>query len=289
MNCPKCGAVADDGAEECAGCGIVFSRWRDRPLRPSLTNTPLPAPEQRVPASLIIAGVIVFVVIGIVWTAHRRAARASQKDDLTAQLDEINNKGQAERDRIRNEATKGYQAAEHDRAVAAEAAAKAARQLPPTITEADLRTLIEQDAFFQESVVAPVPKVFDGREYASVARRYPALINAVREELVEFDPPFDPKAPRTTDAQIQVHVPSAALYKVAGINDRGDTYEIDLGRRRLDTLTIESAGDFKIETGLTFTYEHPVGKALLPDVKARGHASLTRGANGWRVDSLTHE
>ena len=289
MNCPKCGVVAAAGAEECGACGIVFSRWRDRPVRPSLTNTPLPAPEQRVPASLIIAGVIVFVIIGLVWTAHRRAARASEKNgDMTALLDDINNKGQAERERIRNEAQKGYRAAEHDQAVAAAAAAKIARQLPPTITEADLRALIEQDAFFQDNVTASVPKAFTAGDYSSVARQYPALPGALKEELIEFDPPFDPKA-RPTDTYIQGHVPSMALYNVAAANDRGDTYEFDVGRRRLDTLTIHSAGDFKIEAAFSYTYEHPAGRALLPGVKAYGHASLTRGASGWRVDSVTHQ
>jgi len=294
VNCPKCGVATAAGAEECAACGIVFSRWRERPLRPSLSDTPLPAvppppvEQQRVPMPLIIAGAIVFIVIGVIWTAHRRSVRASGKDDMTAMLDDINTKGQVERDRIRNEVETGYRAAEHDQAVAAAAAAKAARQLPPTITEAALRELIEQDAFFQESVVTLVPKVFDARNYASVVRQYPAIPGALREQLIEVDPPFDPKVRRPTDAQIEVHVPSTAFYKVAMIRDRGDSYEIDVGRR-LDTLTIESAGDFKIEAAFLYTYEHPVGATLLPDVKTRGHVSLTRGADGWRVDSLTHQ
>ncbi len=294
MNCPKCGVVAAAGAEECAACGVVFSRWRERPLRPSLSNTPLPsappAPveQQRIPAPLIIAGVIVFVVVGLLWTAHRRAARASEPGDVTAMLDDINNKGQAERDRRRNEAAKGLRAEEHERAQAAAAAAKAASQLPPTITEADVRALIERDAFFQENVLMSVPKAFDAPQYPSVAQKYPALPGALHEELIEFEPPFDPKFPHVNPQQIQVHVPSTAFYKVAMINDRADTYEIDVGRRRLDALTVESAGDFKIEAGFSYTYEHAVGKALLPQMKRSGHASLTRGAEGWRIDLLTH-
>ena len=295
MNCPKCGVVAAAGAEECGACGIVFSRWRERPLRPSLSNTPLPsvAPppvqQQSVPAALIIAGAIVFIIIGIGWTAHRRAARANEKGDLTAMLDDINNKGQVERNRIRREAEQGYRASEHDQAVAAAAAAKAARQLPPTITEAELRALIERDALFQDNVVAPVPKAFDARDYSSIEREYPAFDGALREQLIELDPPYNPANRRGDEGRISVKIPPAALYNVAGVNDRGDTNEIDVGRRRIETLTIQGAGDFKIETAFTYTYEHPVGKALFPHVRPYGHASLTRGADGWRVDSVTHE
>ncbi|HEY2323197.1 MAG TPA: hypothetical protein VGJ82_10090 [Thermoanaerobaculia bacterium] len=285
MNCPKCGVVAAAGAEECAACGIVFSRWRERPLR---TSPPPVEGHQRIPTPLIIAGAIVFILIGLIWTAHRRSARASEKSDMSAMLDDINNKGKAERDRLRDEAEKGYRAAQHDQAVASAAAANAARQLPPTITEADLRTLIEQDVFFQEHVLVSVPKSFSSREYASVARQYPALTGAIREGLIEFDPPFDPKAPGRTDRQIYVHVPPLALYKVPTINDRPDTYELDLGRRRLADVTIENAADFAIAAAFTYDYEQSVGSALL-DVKRVGHASLKRAADGWRLDSLTHQ
>jgi hypothetical protein len=231
---------------------------------------------------LLIAGAIVFVLLGIVWTAHRHSARANAKSDLDGLLNDINNKGQAGRDHLREASI----AARHDQAVAAAAAAKSLRALPPTLTEADLRALIEADGLFHENVTVRVPKYFDSRDYASVAKTYPALGPAKREGLVEFDPPFDGVHP--TDEPIEVKTPSMALYKVEMVSDRGDTYEIDVGKRTLDTVTVQTVTDFKVEAAFTFTYEHEVGNALKPDGYAKtGHASLARGADGWRLDSIT--
>lgn len=30
MNCPNCGTAAGDGATECASCGLLFAKWRER-------------------------------------------------------------------------------------------------------------------------------------------------------------------------------------------------------------------------------------------------------------------
>jgi hypothetical protein len=288
MNCPKCGAVAATGAEECAACGIIFSRWREIPLRPSLSSTPIPAPEpQRIPLPFIIAGAILFVLIGIMWTTHRHSASA-QKNDLDATLDEINNKGAAERERLRNESWKASVAAAHDRAVAAKAAAGQARALPPTITEADVRRLVEQEMLFQDNVTVSVPKVFEASNYSNVGKQYPAIQLAKNEALIEFDPPFEPGT-RTVEGVVQVKVPPAAFYK-AMIRDRGDTWEIDVGKRKIDALTVLTADDFKLDMTFTFTYEQAVGNALHPDGNSqRGEAKLTRGPDGWHVDSVTRQ
>jgi len=287
MNCPKCGAVAATGAEDCAACGIIFSRWRERPLRPSPSSTPLPAPEhQRIPVPFIVVGAILFVLLGIIWTTHRHSASAQRNLDAT--LDEINNKGEAERERLRNEAWKASTAAAHDRAVAAKVAASQARALPPTITEADVRRLIEQDALFQNDVTVSVPKVFEASNYANVAKQYPAFPLAKNEALIEFDPPFEPGT-RSAEGPVQVKVPPAAFYK-AMIHDRGESWEIDVGKRKIDALTVVTADDFKLDVTFTFNYEQAVGNALHPDGKSqRGEAQLSRGPDGWRVDSVARQ
>lgn len=288
MNCPKCGAVAATGAEECAACGIIFSRWREIPLRPSLSSTPLPPPEtQRIPVPFIVVGAILFVLLGIIWTTHRHSASA-QKNDLDATLDEINNKGEAERQRLRNESWKASVAAAHDRAVAAKASESQARALPPTITEADVRRLIEQDAVFLDNATVSVPKVFAASNYSNVAKQYPALQLAKNEALIEFDPPFEPGT-RTVEGLVEVRVPPTAFYK-AMIRDRGESWEIDVGKRKIDTLTVVTADDFKLDVTFTFTYQQAVGNALHPDGNSqRGEAQLTRGADGWRVDSVKRQ
>jgi hypothetical protein len=273
------------GAEECAACGIIFGRWREVPMRSSLSSTPLPAPEpRRIPLPFIIVGAILFVLFGIIWTTHRHSASA-QKNDLDATLDEINNKGEAERERLRNESWKATAAARHDRAVAAKAAASQGLALPPTITEADVRRLIEGDALFQDNATVSVPKVFEASNYSNVAKQYPAIQLAKNEALIEFDPPFEP-ARRTVEGLVEVKVPPTAFYK-AMIRDRGDSWEIDVGKRKIDTLTVVTADDFKLAVTFTFTYEQAVGNALRPDGNSqRGDAQLTRGAEGWRVDSV---
>lgn len=276
MKCPECGVTTPPGSEECSACGIIFSRWVNHPIRPSLSATPLPPPAasepRSIPKPLLIAGVIVFVVIGIFWTSHRRAARATQNGAVS--LDDINNSGEAGRERARQDAAKA-------------AGGSSTPALPPTLTEQGLRALIEADPLFQDNLLVSVPKSFDAADFRAVAAKYPSLASANAEGLIEFDPPFDPKNRRPSDGYVEVKVPSVALYKVETIRDRDDTYEIDLGKRALDTVTVKSATDSKVEAAFTFTYEHEIGNTLKPDGSSRkGQASLTRGENGWQLDSV---
>jgi hypothetical protein len=298
MKCPKCGAGVVDGAEECQACGIVFSRWRERPQRPTFDAVSVPPPvsapaEQRTPTLLVIGGIVVFMFFGLLWTMHRRAARDEKPhDDLTPMLDEINQSHKSQRDRLSDEAASAARAEAHDQALQAAAAAKAGKALPPGLTEEGVRALVEQDAFFQVSAVANVPKEFTIRDYERVRSKYPALVPAANEQLIEFDPPFNVKRPPDPapgmNQSFEVRIPSAAYYKVAMIRDRDAEYEIDVGLRRIDKLTIDAADDFKIDASFTFTYEHPVGIVLKVDHSRSGHATLRRGASGWRVDAISH-
>ena len=43
MECPKCGFAQDDGGAECARCGVVFRKLRDRPPRPAPEAPPEPS------------------------------------------------------------------------------------------------------------------------------------------------------------------------------------------------------------------------------------------------------
>lgn len=49
--CPNCGAPAQAGAAECAGCGVVFAKWGARQARAS-SPAPVPAPARRGRAAL---------------------------------------------------------------------------------------------------------------------------------------------------------------------------------------------------------------------------------------------
>jgi len=85
MECPKCGHVQPDKSEECARCGIIFSKWRERNERQksaSIKTTPLtPPPVYRQPArksdtvfyAKIIIALVALVAAGF-W------ARASLND-----------------------------------------------------------------------------------------------------------------------------------------------------------------------------------------------------------------
>lgn len=282
MNCPKCRAVVSAGASECSACGIIFSRWLDRPVRPSLSTTPVPPPIADeplvIPKPAIIAGVILFIFIGILWTSHRHAVRASENGSVS-----LDHNGQAERNRLGEEAWKASQDAAHDRAVAAK---KSMHTLPSTLTEDDLRALIEADPMFQDNILVSVPKYFDANAYRTVSDKYPALASAKSEGLIEFDPPFDPNNRRSTDGFVEVKIPSMAYYNVEMIRDRGDTYEIDLGKRKLDTVTLESATDVKVKVAIAVSLEHEVAAKLGHGTSTTLHAYLSRGADGWRLDSI---
>src|SRR5205085_12581639 len=108
-----------------------------------------------------------------------------------------------------------------------------------------------------------IPKAFEASNYSNVGKQYPALQLAKNEALIEFDPPFEPGR-RTVEGLVQVRVPPTAFYK-AMIRDRGDSWEIDVGKRKIDALTVVTADDFKLAVTFTFTYEQPVGNALPPD------------------------
>lgn len=122
MKCPNCGRHADDGAAECAGCAVVFAKWR-----PPETRAPSPpaAPAGESGAAggylwpLIAAGVLFLA-------AHRGyriyAAKAEAKSRAAAAAEQARAEEEDEKRRRREE-----QAAQGAAAAGNAAAAREAR------------------------------------------------------------------------------------------------------------------------------------------------------------------
>lgn len=103
MQCPKCSTEQPDSNVECAGCGIVFARWKatqERPRPEAEVVRPLPPViepepgERTIPRWVLAVAVVLLVFIGMKWTSARRAERAREKPQtLDAMLNDINQKG----------------------------------------------------------------------------------------------------------------------------------------------------------------------------------------------------
>ncbi len=90
MKCPKCGAAAPDGADECPSCGLLFSRWKElkererREAEEALARLEAPAPEAArgdprktrllISAALILAWLSIF---GVYYHLRLRRLRRS--------------------------------------------------------------------------------------------------------------------------------------------------------------------------------------------------------------------
>lgn len=91
MNCPSCNALLADGADECVVCGVIPSKWRQRPGRTLETRLP-PAtivPKRRKGLSLgtstaVLAAVAIVALLSVVvWFVARRSGALVAKAQST--------------------------------------------------------------------------------------------------------------------------------------------------------------------------------------------------------------
>lgn len=288
MECPKCGAAQDAGREECSACGVVFARWQPRqPRRPTLSSTPVetPAPSAGIPVPLLIVAAFIVVVVGLIWTKHHQAARASVNPDEI--LNEINNKGSNLRRQLREE-----QAAIHRAQTRAAMTASAIKQeLPSDLDESRITDLIQSCSYFSDRVTVDIPKKFQANIYRIILDRYPALPMAVVEHLIEFDPPsFNSSAasrylpnPAYPGEMINVKIVPYAYSKV-DVSEGDDVYHFGLGRRRIDITRTTPTSESAVTATFTWGFDNNAGANLAPEREDRnGAAELQRTANGWSL------
>jgi hypothetical protein len=287
MNCPKCGAAQQASREECASCGVIFSRWQPRTTRPGQVPNPVDVDESStgIPTWAVVAGVVLFVVFGLWWTKrhNEKVANANLQAAGDAQLDEINQKGNQARARLAQEAANA-QRLESERA----SRPRQAAPLPSDLDENAVRMMIQNCSHFQERVTVKIPKTFDRNQYRFVNHSYPAFLAAESEHLIEFDPPLHPAPGSLPDSgpvsdTINVRIVPFAYSKVEVI-DAGETYEFGLGRRVLENFSyLEPQSDSAVIAGFKWKYEQTSGNALGPESSHDGGADLKRTGSGWEA------
>jgi hypothetical protein len=277
VDCPKCGIAQDDGREDCVSCGIVFARFREAQERAQLRAAQSDVPFQASPTEgiavsrwIIFAVLLLAVVFGALWTKSRRDARANRdlRKEGMAQLNEINKEGMAERERL-----------EKDRESAREMAGamtetqKPARR-PVGLDETAATRLIEQCFGFQEQATIKLPKSYTGY-VSSYAESYPSFEVALERRVVE----------RVGDAPKLWPGPGSG-----GLNmmDRGEAYEIPLGKRRVREVTSLVGGIDHAEAHFRWMYEGRIAaELLLKGDTYTGVAVFINNGGAWRINGGT--
>lgn len=84
MQCPNCAKPAPDGAADCGGCGIIFSKWKAREQRaePAPGAPPAASPEPAASKKRLIGGLVLAA-----WAAYAAytysTMSAKRKEALT--------------------------------------------------------------------------------------------------------------------------------------------------------------------------------------------------------------
>ncbi len=281
MQCPKCGVEQSAGGAECVSCGVVFARFREAQERALLArksvSQPIPVADETttaVPRALVIVALVIFVTFGIVWTARRRQARA--KFDAaaagSAMLDEINNRGLKERQRLENEAQR---ARAMRNSGGFPSTSPAAPKRPQGFGEREAKLALEKCIGFTELQTVRVPMSYPQFSRDYYLREYPVLAAAEKEKVVQVE------------AVDGVHRLSVAPYTHSRMNitESGDHYVFHLGRRRV--MTIHDLTGSADEASVRFAYvfgNRASAETLLASTESfSGSAYFLRQAGEWRV------
>lgn len=262
MICPKCGTSQPDGRQECSKCGVVFARMQlkaQRPRTPPSTPVPSEREPQRMPVPILAVAALLIILAGLIWTKHHRDAKARQptSDDI---LNQINNEQIA---KARERQARAIADAEKQRGPA-----------EPQPDEQRMRSMIEQCPWFNEHVLATLPKSFSAAVYQWTMEKDPTLAIAVKEHIVELE-----RGPT-----ILVRLTTPALLA----SESDDLYHLDLGRRHLGNVTVvQDVPDQYVRVDITWTFEHPGGAALAPEGRERiGGADFQHRQGRWNLQSV---
>lgn len=286
MNCPKCDTANADDSQDCVACGVVFERWRAAQERALLQRTtaarPAPAPAHGIPAWMVIAGAVVIVLLGTMWTVRSRGAREKNagSDDI---LNEINNKvvraqvAAAGRSRVGGTGT-GKSPEMNFPPVGANGWTQPLRW-PEGLDEAQAKSMIQRCRAFSISHDVAMPKVFPRARKSEVLQRFQWLQRAVRQGYVQLD-----EVTHSEIGYVEAKIVPSAWSKVP-FNDTGTHFELRMGRPRIKSFT----GITTIQSGVRvgYAWEYDAGKAsdLIFDRGGYvGRATFTRIGTVWSLD-----
>jgi hypothetical protein len=151
MDCPKCGASNPDAREDCASCGVYFSKMRRTTLnqpRPAPAALPTAVRNTGLPFWQVGAIVILILVIGVAWLRYRRVHPA--ESNIDAQMTEINRRmAKEEMARATEDANRALEARQ----------TLSPRSLPEELTQDAVIAEIEACSSFQPRKVISLGKV----------------------------------------------------------------------------------------------------------------------------------
>jgi hypothetical protein len=281
MRCPKCAAEQPVTNKECPSCGIIFDRWQPRvPRRTTAASTPLPppavesdAPRFQIPTSYVAIGLVILAIAGFMWTKHVRDTRP-KSSGIDATINEINNSGSKLRDDLQNRSNRG--------GVVRSSAMPVSSRMPADLDESKMRDMIESCSFFQNDVGVDIPKRVQAGAYMNLSSSN-AMAAALRDHLIEFDPPVDSNLPY--GQPVNVVVTQYASAKVL-VSDNGASYRFGLGRRHVQITKATPSGS-TVNVTFTWTLDQNDAADLAPEgMNPSGGADFQHSANGWTVSRV---
>jgi hypothetical protein len=176
------------------------------------------------------------------------------------------------------------------KAAMAEAERAAVRSDEPA--EDVIRQQIESCSFFQEDLTLTLPKSVSPGLMRLSAESYPGLVLAANMGLVAFDPPFDasnaarylPDPTRPGQASVVTLTGASAGLP---IYDSGDVYRMDLGRRRIETITNLHRSGNQLTAVYRWTVEPEALINFAPESQFRqGGATFVLSGGEWSMKSV---
>lgn len=284
MECPKCGAAQADGGEDCTVCGVIFERWRAMQERAVLLeqmpSQPAVMPERTIPLWMAVAGLVMVVLLGSMWTIRNRAARAKDAPSEDV-LNEIN-----------NEVVKAQLAADAAQARAAKRnPIGTATVAPSPLTAAAMITWPEgltEDAAkqmigFCREFTAPndlaTPKVFPRASKSAVMQQFPWLARAVQMRYVELD-----EETHRDLGLIEAKIVPTAWSKVPFV-DNGTHFELRLGRPQVTKISGVQATADGAQVWFKWGFDGAKGVDLVLTPSAyHGRAVFKKTGRVWTIE-----
>ncbi|HJT18782.1 MAG TPA: hypothetical protein VJ853_15400, partial [Thermoanaerobaculia bacterium] len=209
-------------------------------------------------------------VVGFLWTKHVRDTRP-KSNGIDATINEINNSGSKLRSDLQNRGSRG--------GVVHASALPAASRLPSDLDESKMRDIIESCSFFQNDLGVDIPKHVQAGAYLNLSSSN-AMATALRDHLIEFDPPIDSNLPY--GQPVNVIVTQFASAKVL-VSDNGGSYRFGLGKRHVQITGAHQSGS-TVNATFTWTLDQNDAADLAPEgLNPSGGADFQHSANGWTL------
>jgi hypothetical protein len=248
----------------------------------------------RIPRWAVAAGVAFLVIMGIVWTSHRRTMREGDAAALNNLVNEIDQTGMKARRALEQERRKRRA----ERSPVGVAGTLYVNTLPADLPESHAIWLIETSEVMRAPQSVTIPKQFAKHLYDWTLRQNPSLFAAVRDGFVEFDPPLESiytdgrnSLPNFAAPSEMINVKLTSRGSMIGLNDGGNSYTASFGSRHVTTVIGASSTGDRANVQFRWAFAVDEGSSLIFDSETRnnfvrtGSASMVKEGS-WRVESV---